>query len=267
MAVSSASTRLGFVLVTCLATLSRGEQAPAAAAPTTPLPFVLHLNGIGGKRSVDQSLHRGLEAGGLRAEVQFYDWTHGDDGIGALQRLESNRKEAKIIADMIVERFRQHPGSPIYITCHSGGAGLAAWALEQLPDDVHIEQIVMFAPALSKDYDLSKALRHVRKNCYVFSSPFDNAVLSIGTKIFGTIDGVHGDAGGYKGFERPQAADEAQYAKIIHQPYDKDWLLKYGNAGSHICAMRSRFAREYVAPLLLGKSPTTRPVDKTANAK
>lgn len=264
MAVSSASTRVGFVLVLCLAALASAEQPANTAATTKGKPFVLHLNGIGGERMVDHSLHRGLAAGGFEAEVRFYDWTHGDDGIGALQRLELNRKEAKVIADMIIERFRRHPESPIYITCHSGGAGLATWALEQLPDDILIEQVLMFAPALSKEYDLSKALKHVRKNCYVFSSPFDNAVLSIGTKIFGTIDGVRGDAGGYKGFERPATADEAEYAKLIHQPYDKNWLLKYGNAGSHICAMRTRFAREYVAPLLLGKLPTTRPIEKTA---
>src|SRR5687767_11467622 len=164
MVLSSVSTRLGFVLVLALAaTLAAAEDLQPGKPP---VPFVLHLNGIGGERMVDHSLHRGLAAGGFEAEVKFYDWTHGDDGIGALQRMESNRKEAKVIAEMIVERFRRHPESPMYITCHSGGAGLATWALELLPDDVSVEQVLMFAPALSKQYDLSKALKHVRKNCY-----------------------------------------------------------------------------------------------------
>src|SRR5688500_20045221 len=134
MVLSSVSTRLGFVLVLALAaTLAAAEDLQPGKPP---VPFVLHLNGIGGERMVDHSLHRGLEAGGFKAEVKFYDWTHGDDGIGALQRMESNRREAKVIADMIIERARRHPGSPIYITCHSGGAGLAAWGLGRLPDAV-----------------------------------------------------------------------------------------------------------------------------------
>jgi hypothetical protein len=88
--------------------------------------------------------------------------------------------------------------------------------------------------------------------------------------MFGTMDGVRGDAAGLKGFVQPRTGDAEQYKKIVPQPYQRSWALRYGNVGSHICALRPKFARDYVARLLLtGKppsdddaasAPTTQPV-------
>ena len=55
------------------------------------------------------------------------------------------------------------------------------------------------------------------------------------------------------GFVAPEDADEAQYRKLVAYPYQRTWLKKFGNAGTHICAMRSKFASEFVTPLLLGR--------------
>jgi hypothetical protein len=239
-----------------------------------PRTFIFHLNGVGGRRVVDRWLIDGLKEGGVDFECEYYDWTHGEEGMVALQAYEKNRQEAKVIARLIEKEYRARPGQRFIITSHSGGTGLAAWALEDLPDDVKIDSLFMFAPALSPGYDLSKALTHVKGHCYVFSSLLDQVVLNLGTRVFGTIDGVKCASAGFGGFVMPKEADQDQYKKLISQPYQESWLIKFGNAGSHICAMRPKFAKEYIAPIILtGKIPpmdlvkaTTRPA-ASAQAK
>ena len=76
------------------------------------------------------------------------------------------------------------------------------------------------------------------------------AVLGLGTKMFGTVDGVRGEAAGKVGFTKPKAADPQQYAKLVQIPYDSAWM-KWGNDGDHIGSMSRSFAREVVAPLLV----------------
>jgi hypothetical protein len=241
----------------------------------TPRPWFLHLNGIGGERVCDHTLVSGLTAGGFDADFHIYDWTEGDIGIVALQRHDIHPIEARKVADMIIQQFNANPTQPIYMTGHSGGAAILTWALELLPDEIKVESACMFAPALSPDYDLTKALKHVKGKLYVFSSPHDFVVLGTGTKMFGTMDGVRTEAAGLKGFIQPKAGDAEQYKKIVPQPYQRVWALRYGNVGSHICALRPKFARDYVARLLLtGKppaddddaaaTPTTRPVEVKA---
>ena len=210
-------------------------------------------------------------------DFHIYDWTEGDTGIVALQRHDIHPIEARKVADLIIKQFTANPTQPIYVTGHSGGAAILTWALELLPDEIKVESGCMFAPALSPEYDLTKALKHVNGKLYVFSSPHDFVVLGTGTKMFGTMDGVHSEAAGLKGFKQPATGDADQYKKIVPQPYQRAWAFKYGNVGSHICALRPKFARDYVAKLLLtGKppvdddaaaAPTTRPVEAKASLR
>jgi hypothetical protein len=236
---------------------AKAQARAALALADRPKPWVLHLNGIGGERSIDHSLVRGLRDGGVEAEFEIYDWTGGEVGIPALTNAAIHKREAKRIADLILQQYKADPLRPIHLTGHSGGAGILTYALELLPDDVKVDSIIMLAPALSPQYDLSRALAHVNGHCYVFTSIFDVAVLSTGTKIFGTIDGIRSEAAGLRGFVQPgKAADPDQYRKLVHFPYEKSWAKKYGNLGSHISCMSARFVRSFVAPVLLtGKPP------------
>jgi pimeloyl-ACP methyl ester carboxylesterase len=239
-----------WMVVLALAAAGCARAAAAEARPAGGRPFILHLNGVGGERRIDRAMIAGLKEGGVEADVRFYDWTHGEEGIAALQDYEKHRREARAVAEIIERRYRAWPELPIYLTAHSGGCGVAAYALEMLAEDVQVASVFLFAPALSPDYDLSAALRRVKGNMVVFSSQRDTIVLGQGTRLFGTIDGKRVEAAGLKGFVRPETADEEQYRKLRHEPYQREWMGKYGNMGSHVCAMGGRFAREYVAPLL-----------------
>lgn len=267
-----------WLLIAALLIIGQGIGARAwaeeAKAPEklADKAYILHLPGIGGERSIDHSLIRGLREAGIEADYEIYDWTHGDIGVQALKATDVHQRESKKIADLIAERYKAQPGAPIYLTCHSAGTGLAAWALEQLPEDVKVHSVFMFASALSPTYDLSKALAHVTGKLHVFSSSNDSAVLSVGTKLFGTVDGIKSEGAGLKGFMKPEAADAALYALLVHHPYNVAWATRYGSMGTHVCAMRFKFSRDYVATVIktgeapVNSRPTTRPSGDSTHA-
>ena len=252
---------------------------------------VVHLPGIGGERAVDHGWVAGLIDGGAVArdggpdggpdggepEAEVFDWTDGRPGLPALAAYDHNRARAVQLAGRLADLRRAEPGRPIVLTAHSGGAGIAVWALEALPPGVSVDRLVLVAPALSPGYDLSPALAHVSGRAYALTSARDAVVLGTGTRLFGTIDRVNADAAGRVGFDvpgpaadaargdlpstrpttRPAArfADPAQYAKLVALPYDPAWA-EIGNRGGHRGAMGRAFARRVVAPLLLAPAAT-----------
>jgi hypothetical protein len=220
---------------------------PAVAASDM---WLLHLPGIAGKRWVDDQMMLGFKDAGVCGVMDVYDWTGEDPGIAALHAYKRNQEQAQIVADMISDHFHRHPDLHILLSGHSGGTGIAVWALEKLPDDVKIDKLLLMASALSPGYDLSKALSHVRDKCYSFCSENDVIVLDVGCRMFGTIDGKKTEAAGAFGFLFPDGADMQQYDKLIQKPYDKVWL-RYRNFGDHMGCMLRPFARNVVAPLMI----------------
>jgi hypothetical protein len=134
---------------------------------------------------------------------------------------------------------------------HSAGAGLVVMALEDLPPDLQVDGVVLMAPALSRTYDLTRALRHVRGRADVFFSDRDTLVLALGTFLLGTVDGVHGEAAGNGGFVKPPRASREAYAKLIVHPYSVDRKLR-GDDGGHEGMLGPVVAAALIAPLLPG---------------
>ena len=79
-------------------------RALAAAASTQPArEFHLHLNGIGGFRSIDRSLIAGLRDGGYAGEIKAYDWTGRDAGLAALTVKKRHREQAARVVDPLAQ--------------------------------------------------------------------------------------------------------------------------------------------------------------------
>jgi hypothetical protein len=98
----------------------------------------------------------------------------------------------------------------------------------------------------------------------VFTSHRDALVLGLGTFLFGTVEGAHGEAAGLSGFRRPAKADRQSYAKLVHRPYRRDWLA-YGNSGGHFGALSASFAAYVLAPVLHGSDDLAKAADGGAN--
>lgn len=212
--------------------------------------YLIHVPGIAGDTVFDRHWMDALRAGGAADAVRLFDWTCNDPGIDALQAYARNHREAGRLAGLIASRAAEDPSGRILLTAESGGAAVVVWALEQLPPDVKVSDVVLVAPALSPAYDLTAALRHVNGKVSYFSSPGDWFVLGFGTRVFGTSDGRYVEAAGYVGFEHPARADSRQYAKLRQLRYDPEWM-RWGDFGNHTGGLSTAFARQFIAPLLV----------------
>ena len=104
-------------------------------------------------------------------------------------------------------------------------------------------------------YDLSRALRAVRREMVVFWSPLDVVILGAGTQVFGTVDRIRdGRCGmvGLSGAGTGSGADEnkgEQYDKL-RQIRWRPRMAATGYLGGHFGPDSPLFLRKYVVPLL-----------------
>lgn len=229
---------------------------PIVSMPPNFAPFgrnvtLIYVPGIGGMGQADPAWLKGLRAGGYEGKEQVCDWSGRLGVIEALWADALHRREARHVAERIRKLRSQSPSNPIVVVGQSAGAGVAIMALEDLPPDLQVDNLVLLAPALSRTYDLTAALRHVRRRADVFCSERDTLVLVLGTFPFGTVDGIHGEAAGHGGFIRPPRGNGNAYAKLIAHPYSKDRRL-YGDDGGHEGILSQGVAEAVVDPLLPG---------------
>lgn len=218
--------------------------------------IVYVLPGIEGRSSLNRNIAIGLARGEVPAAIEIYDWTSGIPGnfVGNLTNYERNRRRARELASRIVAYRNRHPRAPVVLVGHSGGCGIAALAIEALPAGRQVDLVIMLAPAISPNYDLTTVLRRTRLgvvNCY---SAFDSALLGAGTTVFGTIDRGRGASAGMVGFEVPEDLGEDAvrlYEAKLRQVQWTDRLAQYGALGDHFTWASIKFAEKYLAPLIL----------------
>jgi len=141
----------------------------------------------------------------------------------------------------------------VHLVGHSGGGGIAVYALESLPPGRQVTSALLLAPALSPDYDLRGALRHTQRGIYNFYSPYDVGFLKVGTSVAGTIDGQLTRAAGAVGFTVPwglSQEDRRLYATLLHQQRYLSKMADSGNAGGHTGWANRTFVAEWLAPLV-----------------
>jgi len=252
-----------------LATTSAVAPPPAAPVAAAPTPdkrskvwqadrldrgYVVILPGSWGETAADHGIVDGLVAAGTDAAIEIYAWPVGEFPAGVfmvpynLRATARNRTQAREVAAKIVRYREAHPGRPVHVIGYSGGGGIAAWALEELPDHCRITSAVLLAPTLSFTYDFGKALAHTDRGIDSFYSLYDVPVMMAGCSIVGTTDGSHAPAGGAIGFRQPKAVAGA--LAVVRQHAYSLAMLGGGHAGGHYGWTRQGFVAAHVAPLL-----------------
>lgn len=225
------------------------QLGSANRPPLAQHTYIVHVAGIGGRTSLDVNWVKALGKAGVADHLEAYDWTTPFTWIGALHAYAHNRAEARMIAGHIAAKLKEDPQARIILTAWSGGCQIIVWALEDLPPEAKVQSVVMIAPAIRPNYDLSRALAHVRGSMFACTSPGDWFILGWGTRVFGASDGTHTNAAGMVGFSMPPGADIAVYKKLVQLRYAAAWL-RYGNLGGHNGGISAGFAREILAPKL-----------------
>ena len=239
---------------TLLKTAFRALHGPTPTRPPADegSGLVLVADGVGGLDLCGTGLIHAAAKAGSSHEIRVLPWGHG---FGRWHRdltnVENHRDwAARMVAE--VEAFRnEKPAAPVFLVGKSGGTGVVVRALEGLPEDA-VEAAVLLSSALSPGYDLSRALRAVRRELVLFWSPLDLIVLGVGTRLFGTIDRVSGVSAGLVGFRQPVDLDEsgrAQYAKLRQIRWSPG-MARTGYLGGHVGPDHPAFLGRYVLPIL-----------------
>lgn len=222
---------------------------PDLPEPSGETGLVLLADGIGGFDLCGMGLRHAAAQAGLTHEVRVINWGHGLGRWHAdLTNVANHETKADAIAAAALEFQQKNPGAPVYLVGKSGGTGVIVKALERLPEE-SIEAAVLLSSALSPRYDLSLALRAVRREMTVFWSPFDVFILGIGTHLFGTFDRVNAFSAGLVGFQTPEGSDATQYRKLRQIKWSPQ-MVPTGNWGGHVGPDHPAFLRKYVVPLL-----------------
>jgi hypothetical protein len=195
----------------------------------------------------------GLRDGGYEGDVRVFawqSWLHSGDQLN----IRRNRSKGMELADEIRQYRRQYPNAKINIIALSAGTGIAAFALEYLPESAGVDNVVFLACSLSSRYDMTRALRRVRDKLYVVYSSTDG-VLSNVVWYTGTVDRSGSEEGiaGLEGFHLPYSPNSEarnQYRKVVNVRYRPEFTLSDYDGGHIDCTSRL-FIRRYIAPALM----------------
>jgi hypothetical protein len=216
--------------------------------------YVLIADGVGGLDLCGTSLRIVLRSERLNYFLHVFQWGHGLGRWYADLTDAINRDaKAQLIAETIRKFKKIQPSVPVFLVGKSGGSGLVVKALELL-DEATVERAILLAPAVSPGYDLTGALRAVRREMVVFWSPLDVLVLGAGTRVFGTIDRVKSVSSGLVGFRVPRGDDSNDRQKHgygkLRQVRWRPRMAVTGYFGGHLGPDSPRFLKKYVVPLL-----------------
>ncbi len=223
---------------------------------------VYYLDGAGGG-GVLSNWGRGVKAGLQMANFdgKFVEY-HWETGMGVFaDQVASDaykRQKAGEVAAIIRKARADYPDAPITLMGLSAGTAVAVFALEALPQECQVDNVVLLGASIGADYDLTNALRHVRGRMCVFTSEND-AVLNFAVPLAGTADREPGSeaSAGLDGFVMPAGASRETrhlYAKVTNVVW-RTSFEREGDWGGHTDTTQPRFVRDHIAPLVLQEGP------------
>jgi len=209
----------------------------------------------------DTGLREGLQEAGYQGDIATFVWTISlNPAIDQTLRLNA-RLRASQLADIIADYIDRYPGRPVHLVGLSAGTGVAIWALEDLKSRYRVDNVVLLSSSLSHDYDVSKALRHVRGKIYNYYSSED-PVLTLLMKPFGTIDGkLLADAAGAVGLHPRRGAE-----RVVNTAWRPEYQ-KYGYYGHHTDATNPRFVQAVLSRHIIEPQPVVRRETAPATAQ
>ena len=238
-------------LLGALFRLRYGEPIEVPEGAETGL--VLVADGCGGIELCELGVRQVMGERGGQARVTPVRWGHGFGRWHAdLTDVANHSAQSRAIVEQVIDWRERHPSKPVFLLGKSGGTWIVVKALEELPGD-SVEAVVLLAPAISPDYDLSRALRAVSRELVAFWSPLDVVVLGAGTWLFKTTDRVRSFSAGLVGFRPPEGLDDegrALYRAKLRQVRWRAEMARTGYLGGHVGPDSPAFLRKYVVPLL-----------------
>jgi hypothetical protein len=213
-------------------------------------PLVIFLDGAGWSGS-ERSVRAGLRASGFIGHVDVFAWSSWL-GFAPDHFLVGHKKRmSRQLAGRIAKRRARYPEDDLHLMGLSAGTCVIVYALERLPADVDVDNVVLLAPSISATHDLSGAMEHVRGCLYATNSPRDG-ILG-GLRI--NADGESGHPAGLYGLNVPSRVRRYDlYSRVVNLPW-RPAYAKLGWNGGHTGATDEQFVARVIAPRVLAEKP------------
>lgn len=253
------SIRLLLIAALSSASLLTGCASSQPAFNSHGVVFYCDGAGGGGLTNWGGGVKKGLTDAGFTGTFEEFVW---ETQLGVIadqeESVRAKRAQAARLAKQIRDYRAEFPDSPVNLIGLSAGTAIALYALEALPDQPHVDTVVLLSSSVSSAYDLSAALQRVSGDVYVTTSPNDR-VLSTLAPAFGTADRqyVGQNIAGLHGFYLPADASPAKrraYSKVVNLAWDPAWQT-YGDSGAHTDTAKPSFVQHVIAPLVTREGP------------
>jgi len=220
--------------------------------------LIIILPGVEGRSFLNVNIAKGLVDSQLPYAIEIFDWTTGFWPLFLyhLRAFRRAQRKAKEIADRIQEYQRNYPDRPVFFIGQSGGGAEAILVLENMPIECPITAALLLGPAISLRYDLTKALKRTKLGIWNFYSHLDLLFLTLGTTLFGTLDGKHSASAGAWGFFIPhdiQSEEMDLYNTHLHQIRYRPGMLACWHTGGHFGWANRLFVTDWIGDLLSQK--------------
>lgn len=216
-----------------------------------PSAHIIFLDGAGYFGSATQVKH-GLRRAGYRGAFEGFVWT-SFLGWGVDHLVTANSTAVAHKLARRIERIRSsHPDGYVALMGLSAGSAVILAALEQLPDNQSVDDVVLFQPSVASDRELTPALRHVRHRLIATYCRWDAILAALAI----SADQRLAKPAGQIGFKppRPMSPEQRrQYIKLLSIP----WRKRYASAGWggikgwHVSSTNPTFVERYIAPYIL----------------
>ena len=92
------------------------------------------------------SARKGMTDAGFQGVMEPYRWQTGAGfAVDHMSSPAYKRDVAKGLAEKVAEHHRKYPDDPIYLAALSAGCAVVLYALEELPPDVSVDQVVLLS--------------------------------------------------------------------------------------------------------------------------
>ncbi len=189
----------------------------------------------------------GLRDAGEQRAICIYRWQLPGLSIANLWTRGHHQVAAHRLA-LAIRAFRDRfARPPVDLVAYSAGAIVALQAAARLPRCGDVRHLLLVHPAVSPRYRLDAALGGISGKLVVFVSRRDRLILELGTRVFGTADGVHGPAAGRVGFDLEHCVQDASQRRRVEQVPWTPPMRASGHHGGHLGGLRRVWTRKWLA--------------------
>lgn len=220
-------------------------------------PVVFYLDGAGWYSSAG-SAKQGLRDAGYTGDFRTFSWSAYLGPAHDHFVTSRSKSVARGLARQIERVRKNDPTGLVVLMGLSAGTAVILSALDQLPEGVWVDSVVLFSPSVSARHDLTPVMKHVRGILYATCSPHDGVLRA----LVSNADGKRGPPAGRTGFRMPRGKNGTKeaYRRVVNLHWRPAYLAFDWNGG-HTTVTRSRFVAGVIAPRIFSSAPF--PLDRS----